>query len=129
MLAACRAQGLETNKFVVLTTHLLLDITAAESGVYENEPARRDDVIRYDDEQTDDYPPTSVKWASEAKNRFIQEATKAQERVPRTQIDIWGEHCADSGVFENTPAARSADVVAASPSDEEEEEEEETDEE
>ncbi|KAA3679767.1 uncharacterized protein DEA37_0014551 [Paragonimus westermani] len=147
----------------------ILDINAAESGVYENEPARRDDVIRYDDEQTDDYPPTSVKWASEAKNRFIQEATKAQERVPRTQpvsvidgqsaegvevecrfateakkaflerqktaeemaksksrpekIDIWGEHCADSGVFENIPAARSADVIAASPSDEEEEEE------
>ncbi|VDP72825.1 unnamed protein product [Echinostoma caproni] len=144
-----------------------IDINAAESGIYENEPARRDDVVRYDDEQTHDYPPTTAKWASEAKNRFMQEASKAQERVQRTQpvsdtntsgpgvatqakqallekkkqeeeaaknkarpdiIDIWGEQCAHSGVFENTPAARSADVVAGHDSEESEVEESEEEE-
>lgn len=43
-------------------------------------------MVRYDDEQTQDYPPTTVKWASEAKSRFMQEASKAQERVQRTQV-------------------------------------------
>ncbi|THD24825.1 hypothetical protein D915_004323 [Fasciola hepatica] len=138
-----------------------IDINAAESGIYENEPARRDDVVRYDDEQAEDYPPTTVKWASEAKNRFIQEASKSQERIQRAQpvadgegagsglatqakqallekrkqeeeaarnkarpdiIDIWGEQCAHSGVFENTPAAPTADVVAGHDSEESEEE-------
>ncbi|TGZ61009.1 hypothetical protein CRM22_008214 [Opisthorchis felineus] len=147
-----------------------VDINAAEGGIYENEPTRREDVVRYDDEQNDDYPSASAKWASEAKDRFMQEASKAQEQVQRTKpiavveteangegtaeyrfasqakqalierqrqeeeaaknkarpgiIDIWGEQCAESGVFENVPAARSADVVAGGMTDEEESEEE-----
>ncbi|CAH8669796.1 unnamed protein product [Dicrocoelium dendriticum] len=157
--------GPEIKGFDIRLLHLTqIDISAAESGIYENEPARRDDVVRYDDDQTDLYPPNSVKWASEAKNRFIQEATKAQERNQRQTVavvddpaaehrfateakqaflerqreveeakknkarpdimDIWGEQCPHSGVFENTPAARSADVVAGYSSSEEEETEE-----
>ncbi|TPP58172.1 hypothetical protein FGIG_03615 [Fasciola gigantica] len=64
-----------------------IDINAAESGIYENEPARRDDVVRYDDEKRETIP-TTVKWASEAKNRFIQEASKAQERIQRAQVSV-----------------------------------------
>lgn len=153
----------------------LIDINAAESGIYENEPTRRDNVVRYDDDQTDDYPINSVKWASEAKNRFIQEASKSQittgsnktillvedghtngngdgaskqaryttqakqaflERQKQAEeaaknksrpdiIDIWQEQCPHSGVFENVPAAHTADVVVTDESEEDDEEEEE----
>ncbi|CAH8450912.1 unnamed protein product [Schistosoma intercalatum] len=153
----------------------LIDINAAESGIYENEPTRLDNVVRYDDDQTDDYPSNSVKWASEAKNRFIQEASKSQittgsnktillvedghtngdsdgapkqarytaqakqaflERQKQAEeaaknksrpdiIDIWQEQCPHSGVFENVPAAHTADVVVTDESEEDDEEEEE----
>nr|AAW26271.1 SJCHGC09241 protein [Schistosoma japonicum] len=153
----------------------LIDINAAESGIYENEPTRRDNVVRYDDDQTDDYPNNSVKWASEAKSKFIQEASKSQvttgsskkillvenghtnddddgaqkqaryaaqakqaflERQKQAEeaaknksrpdiIDIWREQCPHSGVFENVPAAHTADVVVTDESEEEEEDDEE----
>ncbi|CAH8453183.1 unnamed protein product [Heterobilharzia americana] len=155
----------------------LIDINAAESGIYENEPTRLDNVIRYDDDQADDYPNNSVKWASEAKNRFMQEASKIQEKTPRSKtillveenhtngndgadkqaryatqakqaflerqkqaeeaaknksrpeiIDIWREQCPHSGVFENVPAAHTADVVVTDESEEEEEEDDDDDE-
>nr|CAH8831818.1 unnamed protein product [Trichobilharzia regenti] len=156
----------------------LIDINAAESGIYENEPTRRDNVVRYDDDLADDYPKNSVKWASEAKNRFMQEASKSQESTPRNKtillvdenhtngndaaakqaryasqakqaflerqkqleeaeknksrpeiIDIWREQCPHSGVFENVPAAHTADVVVSDDSEEEEEDDEEEEEE
>lgn len=41
------------------------------------------------------------------------------------QIDIWQEQCPHSGVFENVPAAHTADVVVTDESEEDDEEEEE----
>ncbi|KAF5404921.1 hypothetical protein PHET_01484 [Paragonimus heterotremus] len=103
---------------------------AQEAALVKKEPTKPVSVV---DGQSAEGVEVECRFATEAKKAFL-ERQKTAEEMARSKsrpekIDIWGEHCADSGVFENIPAARSADVVAASPSDEEEEEEEETDEE
>ncbi|CAH8457404.1 unnamed protein product [Heterobilharzia americana] len=135
----------------------LIDINAAESGIYENEPTRLDNVIRYDDDQADDYPNNSktprsktillveenhtngndgadkqARYATQAKQAFLERQKQAEEAAKNKSrpeiIDIWREQCPHSGVFENVPAAHTADVVVTDESEEEEEEDDDDDE-
>lgn len=56
-----------------------------EGGVYENEPERRDDVIHYDDEASNDLDHNSAKWASSAKERFMKDAEDRTKAI-RSQV-------------------------------------------
>ncbi|VEL43170.1 unnamed protein product [Protopolystoma xenopodis] len=59
---------------------------AGEGGVYESEPIRRNDVVRYDESMDNDLTSSQAKWATQAKQRFIEEAFKTQQIKERTKV-------------------------------------------
>nr|VZI42761.1 unnamed protein product [Spirometra erinaceieuropaei] len=68
------------------------------------------------------------KFATTAKQQFLERQREAEEANKKKQrpgiIDIWSELPKESGVFENTPAARAEGVVVSGMYSDDEEEEE-----
>ncbi|GFO03774.1 LIM domain and actin-binding protein 1 [Plakobranchus ocellatus] len=103
-----------------------------EEGVYENEPERRDDVVREADKDTSvDLPAAGT--ASNMKARFLQGVESATSPSPRSKREITppahgtgGEYVSeprtvleryeakpDAGVFESPEPTRNPEVVSS----------------